>query len=198
MIKLKYVGNKPIITPNGIDFKVAKQDKYEFIEPSAHLLEVLQKEDLSKKELSIRPKRIYSLQTILDILKKSKGNLEEFVEEKISQYKQWLDDEIREVDSYKTLTDVEKVTLKNNFKLMKDYRIQRAINKIIYEEFINISIEMIYKNKIKSIEMPFSMTFLHIANSIKTTLEKEHKNISVDLQTKLDRKDAYAKVCIKY
>ncbi len=46
-------------------------------------------------------------------------------------YEKKLDDEIKEVKN-KNLSDIEKDIFVNNLEIMKEYRIQRAINKIYY------------------------------------------------------------------
>ncbi len=197
MIKLEYVGNRPVITPNGISFKAAKQDKFEFVEPATHLVEELQAAP-EQSDVVVRPKEVYSQSKIMDQVYKIKPDFEAIHEERIASYKQHLEEEIMEVDNYKTMKEIERETLKNNYRFMRNYRIQRATNKIVYETLINEAVKIIHDKKIHSIETPFSMTFLHLLNSVKSTLPIEYKNIIADIKTMLDKEHPYAKVFIKY
>lgn len=203
MIKLEYVGNKPVITPNGVSFISSKHDKYNYIEPASHLLESLlnlkEKEDQEEfLSLSINPESIYNESKIFEILFKMRPDFENFFEEELQKYIQKIDEETEEVDQYKTLSGLEKETLLNNYKFMRKLRIQRATNKIVYENIINECVKIIYEKRVNEMSTPFSENFLHVCNSIGTSIEIAYKNAQSDVKVMLDQGQPYAKVFLKY
>ena len=96
------------------------------------------------------------------------------------------------------LNDVEKKVLINNYKYVRDYRVQRATNKLVYEEIINKAVELIKKKKIENIKTPFSMNFLHVLESINTTMQINKVAMSTHLDVKLDDNDSYVQLIIRY
>lgn len=199
MIKLKFVGNKPLITAKGVSFSASKLDKYEYIEPAAHLLEIFLELGENHKQAAIDPSLVYGEDKILEILKKTRPDIEKFYEAKIKEYKQHLEEEKEEVNSEQNLSDEEKRTLKSNYKFMEEYRIQRSTNKLVYEEIVNSCVEIILKKQITDIKAPFSVTFLHVLGSLETTL-RQQKNPprTIELTAKLDSETPYSSMNIAF
>ena len=92
----------------------------------------------------------------------------------IDAYKIHFDNEEKEVSIRRDLSDIEKETYIANLRLMREYKIQRAKNKIFYFHYIETIVETILKNKIKEIDTPFNMKFWHILQSIEGVLSS-HK-----------------------
>ena len=65
-----------------------------------------------------------------------------------------LDEEIENVNHFKDLTPDEQKIYKNNLIIMKNYRIQRETNKIIYNHLIEIVVDDIIEHKLKNISAP--------------------------------------------
>jgi hypothetical protein len=198
MIKLEYVGNKPVITPKGVSFISSKHDKYDYIEPASHLLEELLDLNDETHVLKIAPKNFYGEAKIFQIVQKAIENYEKVFEDAIDAYAKKLDAEKEEVERYSTLQPIEKETLLNNYDFMRKPRLQRATNKIVYENIINESVKLVYKHKITEIHMPFSENFLHVCNSIGSSMEIAYKNVRSDVKVMLDQGTPYSKVFIKY
>ena len=79
---------------------------------------------------------------------------------------------------------------------MKEYRLQRATNKLVYEELINGCVELILKRYIKEIDMPFSISFVHVAESFKTSLALVSK-ADAEVEVMLDNGQPYTRLNIK-
>ncbi|NPA82606.1 MAG: hypothetical protein GXO31_08350 [Epsilonproteobacteria bacterium] len=188
MILLKYVGNKPIISPNGISFE-GKEDKYEYLEAATHLLKLLSLVSDTKSE-KLSPSKILNPEEIIKVVKEHIEDIENIYKEKIDEYKRKLLQEKNKIEFLSTLSEEEKEVYKKNFDFMKEYLIQRETNKIIYEEVMNKITSLIDLKNIKEIKTPFSKNFLHILKSLKDRLENM-KNSSIDLSVKLDKENPY-------
>jgi hypothetical protein len=194
-MKLKYVGNKPIISSSGVDFSIGKEDKYIYIEPAAQMLDFLAKLEKDSKT-TINPRKKLDENEVFELLYKYKPGFDKFYYEHISQYKHKIENEISEVDSHDALQELEKEVLKNNLECMKEYRIQRAKNKLVYEELINTCVDIIREKGITEIVMPFSLPFVHVAESFESSLALISNAVVSKVEVILDKEDKYTKLTI--
>lgn len=194
-MKLKYVGNKPIISARGVDFSIGKEDKYVYIEAAAQMLEFLGKLEKTTK-LTLNPKNIIDEDEIFKVLYKYRPEFDKFFDNSISSYKDKIDEEINEVDRHNRLESVEREVLKNNLTYMKEYRTQRATNKLVYEELINASVEIIRNKGISEITMPFSLSFVHVAESFESSLARISRAVVAKVEVMLDKEEPYTKLTI--
>lgn len=193
-MKIEYAGAKPVINEKGVFFKEGKQDKFTYLTFSIDILNAINHEYASNKEYSsqINHKDLSSNE-ILDILLKFHPKLEETMNKEISSYLIHLDKEESEV-SQCSLCQIEKDTYISNLKIMRDYKIQRAKNKIFYFHCIETIVELILKHKIKELDVPFNEKFWHILQTIEGNLSK-HK-ISSSLKIPKDSKTLTMKLLI--
>ena len=171
-MKLKYVGPRPMISEHGISFKDGKEDKYVYIQNAIEILNAIN-HDYEKG-------RIYKYDTensklndqeVENFILKYKPELNSTIKKEITSYKLHLDEEIENVSiSHPILTQAELTVLQNNFKIMYDYRVQRAINKIYYMHIIEIISDIIKAHKIRDITAPFNEKFWHIMQTIQGNL----------------------------
>lgn len=180
---LKYTGLKPIINEHGISFKEGKEDKYIYLNLAIEILVAINHryEKNHKYSHSLKDINLKESQMIGE-LKKLHPNIDSIVNKDLNLYLKHLEKEEQEVFNKKLLTTNEKDAYLNNLKLMKNYKIQRATNKIFYFHCIDTIVELIVKNKIKEIDTPFNEKFWHIIESVKNELTK--KAISSKLETK--------------
>lgn len=170
-MKLEYAGFRPIINEHGIFFKLGKDDKFSYFPFVFEILNALDNNYESLKEHShqIKIEKFNSSQTINKLLMIN-PNIQDLIDEQISNYLIHLDEEENEIKNRISLSDIEKDIYLTNLKLMRDYRIQRATNKIFYFNCIEAIIEIIKKNKIKQVDTIFNEKFWHILKSIQGRL----------------------------
>jgi hypothetical protein len=197
MIKLEYIGEKPVITHEGIGFK-GKKDKYEYIEPAAHILKMLLALRGEKAVDRIAPNSRFKIDEILKIFYEANPQFDKLHYEKITQYEKKLNAEEQEVQQKNQLSDIEKSTLRNNLIYMRRYRIQRATNKLVYEEMINRAVEIIKEKQVHSVKVPFSITFLHVLDSLDTTMKRFKAPPKTSLEIKMDEATPYANLSIEF
>lgn len=184
-MKIEYAGLKPVISEHGISFKDGKEDKYKYLKYAIDILMAIDHSYETKRTYShnLSDKRLSS-DEILNQLLKIHPKLEATMNKEIESYLVHLDEEENDIENRKTLNDLEKSTYINNLKIMREYRVQRAKNKIFYMHCIDTIVETIIKYKIKEIDTPFSERFWHILQTIQGHLSSQ--KISATLKTKND------------
>ena len=96
-----------------------------------------------------------------------------------------------DINSRPNLSDIEKNIFLSNLDLMKNYRINRAKNKIFYYFAIATIAEVIKEKRIKELDIPYHNKFWHVLNTLQGVLssEKISSNIKVlYFDTKLELK----------
>lgn len=82
----------------------------------------------------------------------------------------------------KNIDEVEKEVWIDNIKLMKEYRIQRTINKIYYMHCINDIKNVIRRERFKEIDTPFDERFWHVLQTIEGALETGKNSVATRLE----------------
>jgi hypothetical protein len=186
MVNIEYVGSKPRISSSGVSFD-GKEDKYNFINPSIQVLnKILGRKDSLKNS------------DVLDILYTCIPDFDKFYETKIENYRHKLDLEESKVKKISYLNNIEKDVLLKNYQYMREYRLQRATNKLVYEEIINSAVKLIKDRKIENIKTPFTMNYLHVLESLNTTIRMQKIAMSTKLDIKLEDNDHYIELVIRY
>ena len=182
-MKLKYTGPKEIISPHGVSFKNGKDDKYVYIHPTLQIYKAIH-HDYEKNKiytLNLEGRRLNDDELLENILS-LRENLKTEVEDSIYDIKTYLDEEIEQVEEHKDYNDEEKKVYKNNLIIMKNYRIQREMNKLIYNKLIQIVVDDIFEHKIKEINAPFNERYWHIFQTLQGELSHhEHRSIGSKL-----------------
>ena len=184
-MKLEYAGLKPIISEHGITFKDGKEDKYKYLKYAIDILKAIDHTYEKKRKYShtSNVKRLSS-EEIIDTLIKFHPDLERTMTSEIDSYLIHLDKEEEEVNNSLHLNKIEKEVFINNLRIMRDYKIQRAKNKIFYIHCIETIVETIIKYEIKEIETPFSERFWHILQTIQGILSQNKINSSLKTENK--------------
>ena len=170
---IKYAGPRPEISQHGIQFKEGKEDKYVYLMISLQILKSIDHSHHVNKSYNydISTKRL-SDDEMTTIMKKYNPNIEELIEKEMESFETHLDDEIEHISNRENLKDIEKEAWVNNLKLMKEYRLQRGINKIYYMHSIDYIKKVILREKIKEIETPFYEKFWHVLQTIQGHTEE--------------------------
>jgi hypothetical protein len=174
-MKLEYAGLKPIINEHGISFKDGKEDKFIYLGFAVDILNAIDHTYEQKRKYShqINAKPLSSNE-IVDILLKYHPDLEIIMQNEIESYLHHLDEEEKIVENRTHLSELEKKTYLSNLQIMRNYKIQRAKNKIFYFHCIETVVETILKYKIKELDTPFNERFWHILQTIEGNLSN-HK-----------------------
>lgn len=171
MSKAEYVGPRVEISNHGIVYKKSKEDKYVYLMVALEILKDIDN-DYEKKpyythDFENKPFQEEELHTIL---KCYENDIEESVSQESEKYKQKIKHEIEHIQNLEHLADIDKEVWIKNIELMKDYRVQRAINKIYYMHCIQDIVHVIRQKKIREITTPFNKNFFHVLNTLKGSL----------------------------
>jgi hypothetical protein len=104
------------------------------------------------------------------ILKYYESSLEESITEESEKYIQKIQHEIEYIKQIPHLAEIDKEIWIKNIKIMQEYRVQRAINKMYYMHCIQNIVQVIHDKKIKVISAPFDQCFFHVLNTLRGAL----------------------------
>lgn len=182
MRKIRYSGPRPMISQYGIEFKEGKEDKYVYLMISIQILKAIDKNFAENKHYSydLGTKRVAD-EEILNTMLKYEPSLSSSVDNEALSYEKKLDQEIEDIKNQKALSEIEKDVWIKNLEIMKDYRIQRAINKIFYVHSIHEIIEIIKREKIKEIDTPFNEKYWHVLKSIEGTINSQKGSLRANI-----------------
>ena len=170
-MKLVYTGLKPVVNAHGISFKEGKEDKFIYLPFAVDILNAINHDYEQKRVYSHElNNKVFTPSEIIDTIMKFHPDLEETMKKEMDSYNTHLNNEEESVKNRKDLLDIEKDIFIQNLRLMRNYKIQRAKNKVFYFHYIETIVETIMKHKIKEINTPFNMKFWHILQSIEGKL----------------------------
>jgi hypothetical protein len=182
-MQLKYVGPKPLISHTGIEFDNNKEDKYALLNIVVQLLKALDHDYFDNKTYTydVTTKRLNS-EELHDELKVYCPNLDELLEKRFHTVSESIEEEIARAKRNKFLDDESKEVLIANIKIMKDYMIQRAVNKSAYYCAVNKLAEFVKKDHIDHIVVPMFQKFAHVLHSVQGVLREQR----FPIDTKID------------
>lgn len=172
MIKLEFTGDKPFISPKGVQFVKGKPDKYIYI-PSAVKLYQLVKDPANWHGNHLEfdyPKQMLHDAQMLEVITKNDAKLIEKVERILEEYDRRNEELIEQIRLSPQYDEREREIFINNIKAMHPYKRQRECNKILYHLLIKSIVGEIMKKEINVIETPPTRAFYHLIDSIKGEL----------------------------
>ena len=192
-MKFEYVGYRHVISHNGVTFKQGKDDKFIYLQYAYEILNALNHEYTTNKNKYSNSINLdnSNIDKLYKVVETYFPDIEKSIEDKLKKYKEHLEEERENIISRPHLSDIEKNIFLSNLDLMKNYRINRAKNKIFYYFVIATIVEIIKEKRIKEIDIPYHNKFWHVLNTIQGVLssEKINSNIkAVYLDTKLELK----------
>lgn len=171
MSQLHYVGPRVEISNHGIIYKQSKEDKYIYLMAALEILKDIDNDYEKKpsythhfKHNKLEEKYLHTL------LQHHENDLEECITEECKKYKQKIEQKIVYIQSIPHLTKIDKEVWIKNIEIMKDYKVQRAINKMYYIHCIQDIVHLIQHKRIKEVTVPFNKNFFHVLNTIKGAL----------------------------
>ena len=173
-MKLKYVGPKPLISHTGIDFDNNKEDKYVYLNIVLQLLKALDHDYFEDKTYTYHANtQRLSNNELESELKKYCKDLDTIEKEKIEEAKKDYEHQLQRAHDNTVLDNESKEILINNIKLMKDYLLQRTINKAAYYCGVDMLASILKKDKIDYIIVPMFQKFAHVLHSVQGVLRDQ-------------------------
>lgn len=189
-MKIKYVGPRPEISEHGVTFKTGKEDKYVYLSVAVQILIALDKNCKDEKTYSYSTsQRDLSDIEMLDTMLRFEPTLEQSVIAEKEAYAKHLDEEIAHIEHREHMNPLNKEIFINNYKIMKEYRLQRAVNKMYYMHCIKEIVDVIKKEHIKEIDAPFQEKYWHVLQTIEGALISLKSSLSCELKIDRDKEN---------
>jgi len=180
---LKYVGPKPIISHTGIEFDQNKDDKYIYLNIIVQFIKALDHEYIDNKiyTFDINSKRL-SDDEIFSELSKYCPDIKGLIYHEDIDIEEEIEHNIKRAHENRVLTTEDKIALENNIMIMRDYLIQRAINKKAYYCAVGVFANLVKKDNIDYIVTPMYQKFAHALHSVQGLLQRQKAPIDTKLE----------------
>jgi len=173
-MNLKYAGPRPLISAKGVHFDKSKEDKHVYLSFVVELIKAVDHEYLETKPYSYPLSHLCSCDEYLSFLKGRYPAIVEEIEEHKKETEQMFEEELQQVRGNCFLCEEEKEAFIKNLSLMRNYRLQRTINKAAYYSGINYLAEVIHRERIYYVSAPILPIYFHIFHSVQGALVKRH------------------------
>ncbi len=182
-MNIKYAGPRATISHHGIEFKEGKEDKYVYLMIGIQILIAIDKDYGENKSYSydLDTKRLTD-DEMISVMEKYEPNLDIEITAESDRYGEHILEEIEKVKDNKILSSIEKNVWITNLEVMKDYRVQRAVNKIYYMHCINNIRNIIKREGIKEINTPFYEKYWHVLQTLQGVLEEGRDSVKTNLK----------------
>lgn len=196
---IQYSGPRPVISQHGIGFKDGKEDKYVYLIIATQILVAIDKDYSEKDSYSYdTTTKRFSNDELQQIMLSYEPDLKEKVIQEEINYEKHLDEEIAQINSKTDLKQIEVEAWVNNLKIMKKYRIQRAVNKIYYQHCVHDIAKVIKRERIKEIDTPFFEKYWHVLQTIQGALSEGRDSVGSDMKVESTNKGMIAKLFINF
>ncbi len=182
-MELKYVGDMPKVSKNGVSFDHTKVDKYTYLTAAVELLEALSFGATKTTQHLYNAKgREFTPSELLELLKKFCKNLDkvfEAREDKSNKLVQGLIDRVEENDS---LNSDERKAWLRNIEMMRDYYMQHVTNASAYECALQVLANEIKVAQVKEVSIPLFRNYGIVLNDLQPVLGALKSPIDTDMK----------------
>lgn len=194
-MQIKYVGPKTLISTQGISFDQRKRDKFIYIDSVLQLIQAIDHDYVGTEP------HVYTTQSrqligadILNSIKEYCPDIEKIIAEAQQDAHAYLDEDLNRARSSTLLDDEEIRVLINNLTMMRDYTVQRYINKYTYYSVVKKCIERLRHSKIKYISAPAHKTYFHVFHTIKRGLRQQKNAVNSELTYHVENENLFIKL----
>ncbi|HEX5329134.1 hypothetical protein [Sulfuricurvum sp.] len=180
---LKYSGPKPLISAHGVTFDLNKEDKFIYLSIVAELIQALNHEyEGGKRYTYLTSNKPLDTDRIIELIRNNDPLLDQEIKERQKIVEQEIKEELDRAHENKVLCEEEKEVLIKNINLLRDYRINRSVNKTVYYSGIASLAHIIQQGHIDRIYAPMFPKFNHVFHSIQGALVKLHPPIDSEIE----------------
>ena len=176
---LTYVGPRVNISQSGISFDTKKIDKYRYLQA---LIEITRAIDHSYEDNEIYSydikKEKVDKATLLKMITPYLQDLDTVVAKARKEAEKYTTLQIERVQNSHLLHPEEQEVMLKNLTLMRNYNIQRHINKTVYYLLIQNLTTYLRHNKITYISAPIHENYLHLFSTLQKALKQQRSPIN--------------------
>jgi len=171
---LQYAGPKPICSKYGILFDYAKEDRFIYLDTLIQLIAALDTRTLREGTLHFGIKREpLEGSVLLGKIEKHVPDIRRIMENAVADTETFLHETMEWTQTNEQMSSIEKEVLLKNIALMKEYVVQRAVNKAVYYILIDMLGERLRDGHVHYIVFPMHRNFHHVAKSLGNALAKQ-------------------------
>ena len=197
-MQLKYVGDMPLISKNGVGFDHTQPDKYKFLHAAVELLEALSYgAGETTQHLYRAQDKELSSQELMDTIKKYVSNLEAIFKSCDYKAHELIHELVDRVKANDDISEDEKVAWLENIKIMRAYYYQYIINKNAYEAALEVLGNEIHDGRIKEVSAPMFKNYGSVLNDLVGVLERRKVPIDSEVKIEQESEGLVAKLIIK-
>ncbi len=197
-MQLKYVGDMPLISKNGVGFDHTQPDKYKFLHAAVELLEALSYgAGETTQHLYRAQDKELSSQELMDTIKKYVSNLEAIFKSCDYKAHELIHELVDRVKANDDISEDEKVAWLENIKIMRAYYYQYIINKNAYEAALEVLGNEIHDGRIKEVSAPMFKNYGSVLNDLVGVLERRKVPIDSEVKIEQESEGLVAKLIMK-
>ncbi len=172
-MRLQYAGPKPLISSHGVEFDLNKEDKFVYLSIVAELIQALDHEYVDdKRYIYMASAKPLDNELVFSIIRAHDPSLEDEIAERQRIVNEEIQDELERAHSNKLLVEEEREVLIKNIEILRNYRVNRSINKTVYYSAIASIAHIIKNGHIDHVSAPMFPKFHHVFHSLQGMLAK--------------------------
>ena len=182
-MSLKYVGPNVRISQSGIEFDRNKEDKYVYLHSALQLLKAIDHEYVEDKIYTYKTDAMQQSEAELyALLKQYCPNIDKEIDEARQRAEAYVDELVERAKINTLIHRDDRRILLNNINMMRNYLIQRGINKSIYYCMIRILVIKLRHSRVKYIAIePIYRKFVHVLRTVQGVLINQRSPIISDI-----------------
>ncbi|WP_416768693.1 hypothetical protein ACM66T_01380 [Sulfurimonas sp. ST-25] len=181
-MKLTYAGPKPLISHSGIVFDRKKEDKYRYIPFAVSLLLALDHDYTSSQNYTYTPDRKhYSDEELLRVIAAHCPTAQTEAARLRSEKAARLDEELRRLDGSLSHPAEARSVLRTNLLLMRDYRLQRTVNKSLYYSAAGALVTLVAAKRLRYIQTAFTPEYFHVFHTMEGIIRRRRLALAAQL-----------------
>jgi hypothetical protein len=189
-MELKYIGPKAEISSSSISFNTCKEDKFLYISTAYQLLKSLEHDyERNKPYIDTLSATDISEDTLKKLITSACPNLETCVQEHQDVLLTLFDREIQQVKKSVCMDPISKEVYLKNHALMKEYRLQRQINKSVYYMLIEKLAYGVRTKRIAYIITPLHEKFTYVLINLQKALLQDKTPLFSELEVYQDKNE---------
>ena len=187
-MKLKQVGDLPVVSNKGVGFDHAKPDKYIYLNATVDLLEALNYGPTERTEhLHNAHQKEYNGDELLELLKKHCTNLDDVFNSREEKTKILIEELISRVNENSIISKDGRKAWLNNIEMMRDYYMQYVTNESAYNCALGALSQEISDAKIKEVSFPMFANYGVVLHDLIYILE--NRKAPIDAELSIEKKE---------
>ena len=185
-MQLKYVGDMPRVSQNGVSFDHTKSDKYTYLTPAVELLEALSYGATEvTKHLYTSHAQNMNASEILDALKKFCSNINDVFNNREDKAKELVQGLIDRVQENESLSSDERKAWLGNIETMRDYYMQHVTNASAYECALEALADEVHVAQVKEVSIPLFKNYGIVLHDLMYILENRKSPIDSNMEVNM-------------